>query len=80
MNLPIQFTMQDIERVTKNSPAIVDMAGRAFGLAGEEREALSKGNLPAWFWVAVGLIGGTLVGIQLQKRAPRKIPKFMGGG
>lgn len=79
MNLPIQFTMQDIDRVRQNSPVLIDMAGRAFGLAGDEREALVRGKLPAWFWISLGVIAGTLIGIQAQKRVPRSIPKFMGG-
>jgi len=79
MNLPIQLTLQDFERISKNSPAIVDMAGRAIGLGSEERVALANGKFPAWFWIAIGGIAGTMIGIQWHKRASKSIPKFIGG-
>jgi hypothetical protein len=80
MNLPIQFTMQDIQQMAQGSPAIVDMAGRAFGLAEEERKDLVSGKLPLWFWVTLGVVGGVLVGVQWHKRAPGSVPRLLGGG
>lgn len=79
MNLPISLTVQDIQQMSQGSPAIIDMAGRAFGLAEEEREELTKGKLPLWFWATLFAVGGVLVGIQWQRRAPGSVPRLMGG-
>lgn len=80
MQLPVQLTLDDVERLSqRGSPALLSMAGRAFGLGAEEQAALVEGKLPTWFWVALGVLGGVVVGVQIQQRFPRQVPKFLGG-
>ena len=80
MNLPITFTLDDIERMShKGSPALLSMAGRAIGLGADEQQALANGKLPAWFWVAAGVLGGVVIGVQVQRRWPQHVPNFVGG-
>lgn len=59
------------------SPNTLKMAGRFFGIGDAEANALMAGKLPAWFWVVLGVAGGTYVGIRLHQRYPEKIRKVL---
>lgn len=67
------------ELAAKGSPKLLSMVGRAFGLGQAEQQALVKGNFPTWFWVTAGLTIGVVVGIQVQKRWPDKVPTVIQG-
>jgi len=77
----ISLSASEIQKLASNgSPTLLHMVGRAFGLGQAEQTALSNGNIPGWFWVTAGLLGGVVIGIQVHKRWPEKIPGFLGGG
>ena len=70
----------EIAKAAQNgSPMLLQAVGRAFGLGEQERAALG-GGLPGWFWMILGVAGGVVVGVQIHKRWPDKIPKVLGGG
>lgn len=72
--------MGTVLHAAKNgSPHLLRLAGRAFGLGEAEQTALVQGKLPFWLWITVGLAGGVLVGVQIQKHWPSKA-KIIGGG
>lgn len=80
MSFPVSFSPNDLQQLSQmGSPALLKAVGRAFGLGDAEQQALKNGNLPAWFWVTIGVLGGVVVGIQVQKRFPNKVPEFLGG-
>lgn len=79
MNLPL--SPEQMQALMANgSPSLLHMVGRAFGLGDAERGALVQGKFPGWFWAVSGVVVGVAVGIQVHKRWPNKVPKFMGGG
>lgn len=64
--------------VMKNgSPSVLSLAGRAFGLGEAEQTALINGKVPFWIWVTLGITGGVVIGIQIHKRWPSKIPEAL---
>jgi len=80
MGLPAALERPDVqEMATKGSPRLLSMVGRAFGLGQAEQQALVKGNFPTWFWITAGVAVGVVVGIQVQKRWPEKVPTMLGG-
>lgn len=80
MNLPLSLSPNDVQKLTESgSPALLHMVGRAFGLGQAEREALSKGSFPGWFWAVSGLVAGFVVGVQVYRRWPSKVPGFIVG-
>jgi hypothetical protein len=61
------------------SPALVHAFGRVFGLGQAERDALSKGAVPGWALVTLGLAAGFVAGVQVYRRWPSKVPAFVKG-
>ena len=77
----ISLSAAEVQKLASSgSPALLNVVGRAFGLGPAEQTALTNGNIPGWFWVTAGLLGGVVIGIQVRKRWPEKIPGFFGGG
>ncbi|MDD1678142.1 MAG: hypothetical protein LUO93_03025 [Methanomicrobiales archaeon] len=75
-NLPI--SVSDLQGVAKHgSPMLLNAFGRALGLGANEQAALGGGKLPWWLWASVALAGGVVVGIQVHKRWPEKIPEAL---
>jgi hypothetical protein len=76
----INLSPQDMQQLaTQGSPMLLQAVGRAFGLGDAERNALTNGKIPAWFWIATGLGLGFVAGVRIHKRWSRQIPKFIGG-
>jgi len=61
------------------SPLLLSAVGRVLGLGQDEQRALADGKIPGWLWLTVGLVGGTLVGIQIYKRWPERVPDVLVG-
>lgn len=61
------------------SPLLLEVAGRALGLGQDERAALGRGALPWFFWATIGAGVGIVVGVQVYKRWPEKVPAFVKG-
>lgn len=61
------------------SPALVHAVGRVFGLGQAERDALSKGAVPGWVLVTLGITAGFVAGVQVYRRWPSKVPAFVKG-
>lgn len=81
MNLPLSLSASDVHQIASSgSPALIQIVGRAFGLGQAERDALSQGKIPGWFWATAGLAVGLVAGIQVYKRWPNQVPKFIKGG
>jgi len=64
---------------TEGSPMLLNFAGRALGLGQVEQAALAKGSIPGWFWATAGIAVGVVVGVQIYKRWPEKVPAFVQG-
>jgi hypothetical protein len=74
----ISLSAAEVQKIAASgSPALLNIAGRAFGLGQAETNALVKGNIPTWFWATAGVLGGIAIGIQVCKRWPDKIPEFL---
>lgn len=59
------------------SPNTLKVAGRFLGIGDAEANALMSGKVPAWFWVVLGVAGGTYIGVQLQRKHPEKVRKVL---
>lgn len=70
----------DAAKIAQNgAPMLVQAAGRLVGLGDEERNALVNGKIPWWVWTVGGLTLGFVVGVQVYKRYPEKVPEFIRG-
>lgn len=61
------------------SPAVLEAAGRLFGLGDAEREALARGGVPAWAWAVVGVGVGVVAGVRAYRRWPGRFPVIVKG-
>jgi hypothetical protein len=75
-NLPYGELLQAAQG---GSPLLLNVAGRALGLGQAEQAALAQGNIPGWFWAVAGVSLGVVVGVQVYKRWPDKVPAFVQG-
>jgi hypothetical protein len=66
------------QNATKDgSPGLLTAVGRVFGLGQAEQNALVSKGVPGWLWLVGGLGVGVVVGIQVQSRWPRRVPKVL---
>ena len=78
MSILGQVPMNEIQEIARNgSPQILHMVGRAFGLGQDERNALTQGKFPVWFWIATGGLVGIVAGMYAHKKWPNQIDKFL---
>ena len=74
-------TLQSVLEVSQGgSPVALHAFGRLFGLGAAERSTLFGGDgVPRWACVAVGVMGGALLGVYAHRRWPRQVGKVIGG-
>lgn len=77
--IPLVASGQATELARNGSPLVIKAAGRLLGLGEEERDALLGGRVPWWVWTVGGLAVGVVVGVQVYKRYPEKVPDFVKG-
>jgi len=76
--LPISVSASDLQSMAQGgSPMLLNVVGRAFGLGPAEQSALGGGRLPWWLWASAGLAAGVVVGAQIHKRWPERLPEAM---
>lgn len=65
------------QSATQNgSPDLLAAVGRAFGLGQAEQKALAKNGVPSWVLLVLGVGGGVVLGVYLQKKHPSLIPNI----
>lgn len=78
MSLPV--SLADVQYMAKNgSPALLAVAGRAFGLGTSERDALFSGEIPWWTMLLGGAAIGFFAGARVTRKWPEKVPSWVKG-
>jgi hypothetical protein len=79
MNLAALPYSQMLSAAQNGSPALLKVAGRAFGLGQAERTALVNGKIPGWFWAVGGVAIGVFAGVRLHSLLGDKLPVWLRG-
>lgn len=79
MALPNVPMHQIVDMAQNGSPALLSAAGRMLGLGQAETSALTKGKIPAWFWITMGVGAGIFAGVRAYRMWPEKFPEWVKG-
>jgi hypothetical protein len=57
----------------------VRVAGRMSGMSGPDVATVQQTGFPAWTWLAIGGIGGFLLGVWVCSKHPGRLPSWLPG-